>query len=192
MSQPDPVRPVAAQSLVYRIDPANRITFVNEAWGDFARANHSEQFLREQILGVDLLGSFDDQTVRELDATMIRRVRTGKTVHFDYRCDVAEARRVFRMEIHLHPEGEVVFVSTLLREEPRVPVALLKPELARDQERFIRMCSWCQGVAVADGRWLQVEEAVDMLRLMEDPVLPRITHGMCEACHAGVIRSLGL
>lgn len=136
-----------------------------------------------QILGHDLLASFADGTVRELYASMIRHVRSGKAVRFDYRCDAPDRRRTFTMEIRPRADGEVEFVSALRQETARAPVVLLQPGVPRDKERFIRLCSWCQSVAMPEGHWLAVEEAVAALRLLEEAVLPRITHGMCPACY---------
>lgn len=171
-----------SQPLLYRIDAANRLTWVNEAWSDFARENQSEEFLPKQVLGQDLLGAFSDPTVRQLYVSMIQQVRSGKEVTFDYRCDVADKRRTFTMTIRLRPDYEVEFVSTLRSEESRVPITLLKKGVPRDPERFLRMCSWCQGVAMPSGTWLPVEEAVVELNLMSADHLPRLTHGMCDAC----------
>jgi hypothetical protein len=179
-----PVVPLSeSHPLIYRIDAANRIVWVNEAWSEFALANHGRSVMPSQILGQDLLASFADGTVRQLYATMIQHVRSGKNVRFDYRCDAPDKRRTFSMEIRPRPDGEVEFVSTLRHEAPRAPVVLLKSGMPRDQERFIRLCGWCQCVAMPDGRWLPVEEAVSALHLLEAAVLPRITHGMCPACH---------
>ncbi len=183
VSQSSVVSSPESRPLVYRIDAANRIVWVNEAWSEFARANHGESVMPAQILGHDLLTSFADGTVRQLYANMIQHVRTGRTVRFDYRCDAPDKRRTFTMEIRPRPDGEVEFLSSLRHETPRAPVVLLKPGMPRDKERFIRLCGWCQCVAMPDGRWLPVEEAVVELHLLEVAVLPRITHGMCPACH---------
>jgi hypothetical protein len=191
VSQPNPDPATAGASLVYRIDGANRITWVNDRWSGFARANGGEGLLPEQILGHDLTTSLADPTVRQLYATMIQQVRAGKFVRFDYRCDAPDKRRTFTMEIRRRPDGEVEFSSTLRHEEPRPAVALLKPDAPRDQERFVRMCSWCQNVALPSGDWVPVEEAVQALNLMEADRLPRITHTMCGPCHARAMSSLG-
>jgi hypothetical protein len=183
VSQSSAVPSAKSCPLIYRIDAANRIVWVNDAWSDFAEANHGASVMPAQILGHDLLSSFADGTVRELYATMIRHVRSGKTVRFDYRCDAPDRRRTFSMEIQPRPDGGVEFVSTLLHEAPRAPVILLKPGVPRDKERFIRLCSWCQSVAMPDGNWLAVEEAVAALHLLEAAVVPLITHSMCPACH---------
>jgi hypothetical protein len=35
-----------------------------------------------------------------------------------------------------------------------------------------------------DGRWVEAEEAMDRLDLLDAPALPRLTHGICPACKA--------
>lgn len=182
--------PTSPLCLIYRIDAANRITWVNDAWSEFARANDGESLLPGEVLGCDLLASFADSTVRELYATLIRHARAGKPVRFDYRCDAPDKRRTFSMEIRLRSDGEVEFASTLLLEVARPAVALLRPEAPRVQDRFIRMCSWCQNVALSSGAWVPVEEAVVRLNFMEADRLPLITHTMCDACHERVMNAL--
>lgn len=183
VSQSSVVTSPGPHPLIYRIDATNRIVWVNDAWSEFAQANHGESVMPAHIIGHDLLASFADGTVRQLYATMIQHVRSGKSVRFDYRCDAPDKRRTFTMEIRPQSDGQVEFVSTLRRETPRVPLMLLKHGMPRDKERFIRLCGWCQCVAMPDGSWLPVEEAVAVLHLLEAVVLPRITHGMCPACY---------
>lgn len=192
MNQPVSVPAASFSSLVYRIDGSNRITWVNEAWSEFARANSGEALSPDAVMGHDLLASFSDPTVRELYAAMIRHVRAGGNVRFDYRCDAPDKRRTFTMEIRLRPDAEVEFVSTLRQEESRSSVSLLELAMPRDAERFIRMCSWCQDVALPSGAWVPVEEAVKELNFMATDRLPRITHTMCRPCYLRVMSDLGL
>lgn len=154
-----------------------------DAWIDFARGNHGEGLLPEQVLGQDLLDSVGDETVRELYIRMIRRARTGTPVRFHYRCDAPDRRRMFEMKIHMLTGGEVEFVSTLRYEDPRPLVALLDPRRLRD-DRLLLVCSWCQKVALPDKTWVPVESAVESLHLLEEETFPRLTHGICESCLA--------
>jgi hypothetical protein len=167
--------------LTYRIDAGDRISYVNPAWTEFARANQGEAVLPEKVLGSSLLDATDDLTVRALYRTMIQHVRAGQPVRFHYRCDAPDRRRTFEMEIVPLADGEVEFVSTLLHEEPRPPVALLQKEARRD-ERLLRVCSWCQRVALPDNSWVPVEAAVEALHLLEAETFPRLTHGICDPC----------
>ena len=168
-------------TLIYRIDAGGRINFVNAAWSEFARNNHGESVLPEHVLGHPLLDSISDGTVRELYVGMIKRARVGRPIRFRFRCDAPDRRRVFEMDIHLIDGREVEFHSTLIHEEVRPAVAVLESGRIRD-ERMLRVCSWCQQVAMPDGSWVPVEEAVATLHLLEGETVPRITHGICLQC----------
>lgn len=176
-------------SLIYRIDAANRITWVNAAWIEFARNNHGESVMPEHVLGQDLFASIADSALKQIYRTIIARVRAGAAVNFSYCCDAPDKRRVFNMEVRLFPGGGEEFISTLKHEEARPSVAILESGGVRSKEQ-IRVCSWCQKVAMPDGRWVPVEEAVAELRLMEALQLPAISHGICPPCHAGMMAQL--
>jgi hypothetical protein len=79
------------------------------------------------------------------------------------------------------PDGGVEFSSLLRQEESRRPLGLLEPEMARDG-RMIRICGWCHSVALPDGRWMPLEEAVEQLQLLEAETMPQMTHGICDSC----------
>ncbi len=177
--------------LTYRIDAANRILWVNEAWSDFARANNGENMLPERVLGADLLASIADRTVRELYASMIRRARVGRPVQFNYRCDAPDKRRLFTMKIGALANGEVEFSSTLLSEESRPSIPLLEPGGRRSQT-FLRVCSWCQRIALPSGEWVEAEEAVSAQQVMEADEIPAISHTICESCHLDMMEKLAL
>jgi len=177
------------EPLVYRIDAADRLTYVNDAWLQFARNNQGESVMPELVLGRKMWVCVSDETVRALYQQMIERARAGWPVQFTYRCDAPAKRRTFAMEIRRVRTGVVEFVSTLLHEEARPPVALLEPGRKRD-ERFAKICSWCQKVAMPDGTWVPVEAAVKALHLLESEQMPHLTHGICAPCEAKVMASL--
>lgn len=172
-----------ALTLIYRIDAGDRISYVNPAWSEFARANQGEGVMPEQVLGSSLLESVDDSTVRSLYTAMIQRARAGAPVRFKYRCDAPDRRRTFAMDIHQLDSGEVEFVSTLEHEEVRPPVTVLQLGVPRDG-RLLKVCSWCQQVEMPDYTWLPVELVVKKLHLLEAETFPRLTHGICEPCRA--------
>ena len=189
MTPSAPIPP--AVTLRYRIDAANRLTWVNDAWVAFARANGGELLLPGRIIGRELLAAFADPGVREIYALLIAHARAGKPVRFDYRCDAPDRRRTFTMEIRGLPDGEVEFESRLREETPRPSLLLLQSGAPRDAERFVRICGWCQGVAMPDGRWIEAELAVAALHLLEAERMPRLTHGICPHCHDRVLAALG-
>jgi hypothetical protein len=170
--------------LAYRIDAADCLTHVNEAWSEFARQNHGEELMPQHVLGHNLLRAIADTTVRELYTRMILAARAGRTLRFRYRCDAPARRRTFEMEIRLVEAGAVEFVSTLQHEEPRPSVYVLESDRRRD-ERMLLICSWCQKVELPDATWVPVEAAVEILHLFDADTYPQLTHGMCGLCKAG-------
>lgn len=180
--------PAPQVSLVYRIDAGDRLTYVNPAWLEFARNNEGESVMPEKVLGQSMWTCVTDATVREIYQRMIARARAGRPVHFHYRCDAPTKRRVFAMTIRPVAGGEVEFVSTLEQEETRPAVGLLESGRRRDQ-RLLRICSWCQKVALPANLWVPVETAVEHLQLMETETMPRITHGICDTCAARLLET---
>lgn len=169
--------------LVYRIDGGDRISYVNPAWSEFARANQGEAVMPERVLGSSLLESVEDPTVQQLYNAMIKRARAGQPVQFKYRCDAPDRRRTFEMDIRQVDNDEVEFISALRKEEVRPKVAVLQAGAPRDN-RLLRVCSWCQQVALPDYTWVPVEIAVQKLGLLEGESFPSLTHGICEPCRA--------
>lgn len=175
--------------LVYRIDALDNIFYVNDAWMVWARQNDGDSVMPDYVLGRKLWACMGDPTVLQIYQRMVAQARAGKPVQFNYRCDSPAHRRVFAMSIHSNDGIEVEFASALVHEEVRPVVALLQPGRKRDQ-RMLRICSWCQRVAVSVDRWLPVEEAAQVLHLMEADSLPCITHGMCERCAETMLKTL--
>ena len=180
-----------SHAVIYRVNPEGRVTFVNPAWSEFARDNHGEAVMPERIVGCSLLDAITGTTVRELYRGLITRARAGHPARFHYRCDAPHKRRVFEMNVHRLADGDVEFVSTLLHEEERPPVALLETGQPRD-ERMLRICSWCQKVEMPDKQWLPVEAAIEIMPLMKADRFPTLTHGICASCLAKFGTSLGL
>jgi hypothetical protein len=52
------------------------------------------------------------------------------------------------------------------------------------------MCGWCKRVDVS-ARWLEVEAAVEALRLFDEETLPRISHGICPECESHLLDAFG-
>ncbi len=69
---------------------------------------------------------------------------------------------------------------TLLEEERPTPI-LLDADVGRSDE-LLRSCGWCKKFLVGD-EWVEVEEAVQRLRLFQRRRLPSITHGICDGCY---------
>ena len=165
----------------YWIDAQDCIIRVDENWAKFAAENNGGAVQSERVLGQKLWSGISNPTLRSIYRQLIALARRGRAVRFLFRCDSPGQRRLFAMEIRSQDGGVVEFASTLQGEEDR-PVVPLLDSRRTTREGLVRVCSWCQRLAVPGG-WEPVETAVQTLGLMEHTILPGLTHGICEECH---------
>jgi len=167
---------------IYRLDATDRIVWVNDAWLAFARENDAAALAAETVLYRPLWDFITNTEVQHLYGLIFDKVRsTGSVVTLPFRCDSPTRRRFMELVVGPEPQQTLNLASRLLWEEPREPVALL--EAARPHsERFLTICSWCKRVLLAHGQWAEVEVAMRSLDTFQEPVLPRLTHGICPSC----------
>jgi hypothetical protein len=172
----------------YRLNDQDEIVFVNEAWDAFASANSGEHLTATHVLGRRLWEFIADVTTRLLYRDILARVRGDRPVRFVFRCDSPDCRRLLETEISRGQDGLAEFRVWALSEDKRQPQPLLDPDRPRSEE-ILQVCGWCKKVDVC-GRWVEVEEAVSLLGLFERPLLPNVTHGICEVCNSQLIAAL--
>ena len=170
------------REFVHRVDSEGRIGFVNDDWLAFA-AENGWRISAKQVLGTQIMDNIEDPQTRHIYNLLIDRVREeGCEARFNYRCDSPHYRRFMEMRIHhIRAQDQVEFRSRVLRLEQREPVDLLDTSLDKRSDEILNMCSWCKAVLV-DETWVEVERAVEQLGILADPVLPRISHGICPDC----------
>lgn len=142
------------------------------------------------VTGTNFLSAITDASLRELFYLVIARVReTGRPMMFYLRCDTADVRRRSYVRLGMHFRDAQSWVEVVNGTEEEAPhaqrLALLDPAAERGTG-LLKICSWCKQVKLDEHRWTEVEEAMRELRLMEQPVLPRLSHGMCPTCAEAV------
>lgn len=174
----------------YRIDAGDLLIEVGEGWAEFARDNDASE-LAAPAPDRTLWSYMDRAEIRELWRLVVERVRTlQKEARVPFRCDAPHARRWFEMTISPGPDGSVHFRSVLVFEELRAPVALLDSHSERDTDAPpVALCSWC-GRGQHDERWHEVEELVQVARLLEQVSMPPISYGICAACREDMAAEL--
>ena len=176
--------------LSYRIDRTDRISAVNDAWVAFALANNGRHLLPEVVLGRRLWDMVGDLRTRDVYEAFLRRVReTAEPLRLLFRCDSPTLRRLLGMQIIALPDGEVEFATSVVRDEPRVPLALLDAQVPRSGDKLV-ICGWCMRAPVEDGSWVELEDAIPRLNLFAVWPLPQLHHEMCPTCHETVVRGL--
>jgi hypothetical protein len=174
--------------IVYRIDGEDRIVFVNDEWDRFALANGGGELGSLFILDRSLWEFVSDPGTRDIYLEAVRRVRHGRALHFSFRCDSPDCRRLLEMNMSYLDNRQVEFRTQTLSVEPRQTQELLDSRFPRCGD-FLRVCGWCKKALVQD-KWIELEEAFDCLRLHEQLTLPEITHGLCGTCLENMSRSL--
>ena len=166
----------------YSIDANDVVSHVGQSWADFARDNDAPELVVPPS-DRTLWSYFEGDEVKDLWRLLVERVRAMQTrVDVPVRCDAPDARRWFDMSITPASDGSVHFRCVLVFEEARPSVSLLDAHSERDVDlQPVPLCSWC-GRAQHGSRWLDIEELVQVDRLLEQPSMPAISHGICGFC----------
>lgn len=174
----------------YRIDQADRIRFVNEAWLQFAGHNGGKHLDRDSIIGKSLWTFVEGDDLRQVYGLIFKTVRSRhESAVFRFRCDSPVCRRYFLLTISPLQEEALILSTHLLREAPRPPVLFLDPEVQRG-EQFLTICSWCLKARLSTQGWLELEDAIQRLDLLGGREIPRVTHGLCLDCHRNIEHEL--
>lgn len=175
----------------YAIDAADRICFVDEAWGMFAIANDGPELTRSAVLGTSLWDCIADHATRTLYQQIIARVRQGQVAEFSLRCDGPSCRRLLEMTIRPAADGCVEFETRTVSAEERPTVPLMSRTGPRSSE-LLRMCAWCNQVNIGTDadHWVEIETAVEHLSIFEHDAAPQMTHGVCESCFERMMQTI--
>lgn len=179
--RPPATSPTPVLVVEYRIDAADVVVDVGEGWVDFAVDNDAAE-LASPDPHRSLWTYIEPGETQDLWRLLVERVRSsGQSVSVPFRCDAPHARRWFEMTVSPAPDDGVGFRTALVFEEPRAPLALLDPTVARDGEASpVAVCSWCSR-GCHDERWLDIEELVRVGRHLEGTP-PPIEFGICGPC----------
>ncbi|MFP4353900.1 MAG: hypothetical protein ACLFUJ_02160 [Phycisphaerae bacterium] len=163
------------------IDRSDTIIHINDEYRHFAIRNKTPQ-LADSTLGRSLWDFITGHELTMLYRSLLDRLRSGRgPFELPYRCDSPTQRRKLLMRIS-GPDASmrVLFASETLEVTDRPAVDILDATIPRSCDSpVLRVCSWTNRIATPRG-WLEVEDAIEELRLFELPVLPRISHGLCE------------
>ncbi len=176
--------------VAYEIDAEDRIVRVSPTWSPVALAAGAPGLTDDLVVGRPLWDFIPDPTTRQLYAAMLGRARTvARPLVFGFRCDTPTERRLMQMRLTGLPANGVAFEVRIIAVQSRPAVHLL--DAGTPRKGMVRMCSWCKRLPVPSGEWLEVEDAVKVLDLLDAAPLPAITHGICPQCYEGLLAALG-
>ncbi len=170
-------------ALRYWVDERDCLARVDDAWRAFAVANGAAQLASDAVLGKPLAAFCSDATTSKIWGLLLARARSGAKVEVPIRCDAPDRRRLFQLETSQEPDGLVRLGARLLSEEVRPRIDLLAADRPHSSKMAV-CCSWCKRFRVRSEEWVEVEQMVALLRVMEHPFLPALSHGICRDCVA--------
>lgn len=172
----------AAEDVRYRIDTNDLLVSFNAGWESFAEVNDSPHLHGERITHRSLWDFISGAETEQVHRALLRKVRAGKgPLHLPFRCDSPALRRYMEIGITQLDNGEIEYCCRLLKVERRAPVPRVPVDFKPPSAPCTRMCSWCNRIDI-EGAWLEIEEAVAHVGLLQDDLQQPFTHTMCDDC----------
>jgi hypothetical protein len=172
------------QIYTHRINGGDTIISVSENWKIFAEKNNGAiSCVPESIVGTSLWNHIRDPETKSLYELILQKVRDSKQpATFPFRCDAPAQRRFLNLSVSPVGQGCVDFESQIVKTVTRVLVDWLSLDTKRSDE-FVKICSMCKKIAISEYTWVEIEIAMQQMRLFEKEMLPNFTHGVCESCY---------
>lgn len=169
--------------ITYQIDKDYNIINLSDNWYAFAVENSgAEKNYPSNVIGFPLWNFITGIETKHLYQIMLKEVRDKyKQIRVFFRCDAPTIRRYLKLSIIPLEHGIIEFQSQTIKVESRYPIGLLDSRTKRSEE-FIRICSMCKKIAISDCEWIEIEEAINTLRIFEQELVPQLTHGFCKCC----------
>ncbi|MDK2792967.1 MAG: hypothetical protein PWQ25_1830 [Deferribacteres bacterium] len=101
----------------------------------------------------------------------------NKAFSTTYRCDNDNYIRLFRLDIIPLDSSKIKLEHTLIDQRQRVTSL----ENFKQSSRIVTMCAWCNKILCND-QYVEIDEAVNNLKLFEDEGIPKFSHGICDSC----------
>ncbi|MBK9714919.1 MAG: hypothetical protein IPO81_27030 [Kouleothrix sp.] len=173
----------------YQIDALDRLVTVNSAFLAFAQENAGASLSEPSLLGRQIWDFIGDDETRLLYQLILGRVRGGRAMVVQLRCDSPAARRRIELHIDRLATGWVQFTSQIVEQHERDYMALLDESVPRTRS-VISICSWCKRVQVPGRGWFEVEDALDLLKIVDAIDLPSLSNVVCYDCHHAILAAL--
>lgn len=181
--------------ILYRINSRDEIVFVNDEWSRFALANGAAELLPDKILNQSVWNFITDDTTEFLYREIFKKVRRGKVIEFDIRCDSPAMRCLSAVTVASpNGDGEIqIATRTLWTKRRASPINFDDADssaAAQPRQPMLIVCSWCKKINVGAEVWEEVEAAIKTLGLFELELLPPQSHGICSVCYREITEKL--
>jgi hypothetical protein len=169
---------------IYTLDENNCFLDYDQNFLKFAYENDwSSPTKPEHLIGTSIFDEIDGIETKYLYQLLFEKCREGKSIGpITFRCDAPSKRRFCELWLDPLPKDHINVISKVIREEKRDTVREFMHNIEKS-DKFIRMCSMCKKVDVGDDKWVEVEEAIKILKYFENENQFQITHSLCKPCY---------
>ena len=166
----------------YTLTADNRIASVTPRWIAFAQENGAPELTMESVVGQPLSEFVSGTGTQRLYETIYDRVRSDDlVVVLPFRCDSPTLRRDMIMRIGKQSDSVLAIQCTLINTEVKRPSPLLDRRAIRNENQLTN-CSLCLQALVEPVGWMEVEDAVITLHLLEEETVPQVAYTICPSC----------
>jgi hypothetical protein len=173
--------------MIYRTDSEGLLSFVDEAWNEFAVANSAPHIAGHLVVGAPVESFIENSDIITVYRALLTRARgLGEPIRFPFRADSARLKRHMLMEIKALRDGGFEFRTEMLSEEPKKASEWALPP---EEDEILRMCSFC-GRARWDLEWHEIDEVIRLADLFGERKYWKISHGSCPDCLSRRMREI--
>lgn len=172
----------------YWIDGNDVITEVNREWFTFAAENDAKDAF---VVGQSIWKFISGRDTKYLFTLILQKARkTSRIFHFPIRCDSPTIRRFMDMTVRQAAPGRLEVSFRTTRTEPIHRPSSVSSPVKASPKGIVPMCSWCNRIKTAKDTWDEIEEAAQVLGLLEKLPAPSFSHTICDDCFARVMKEL--
>lgn len=165
----------------YRIDPDDRIAWVDARWLAFAQENGAPE-LTGDVVGQSLWRYIAGDATCEVYRRLHSEVRLRRRpIVVPFRCDSPSLRREMQLVVSSDERGEIHYESTILLAAPCPPTNVFDASLSRGRS-LLTMCSCCKRVLLEPEGWLEIDEASVRLEVLNAATPPQLRYEVCPGC----------
>ena len=172
----------------YRLDAADVVEWVDDAWLAFAQANGTT-LTRASVIGKSVWKFVQGSELRQLYRLVFASVRSqNRPATIPFRCDSPAERRHMKLVISSLEGDNLELCGHLEVEEHRSHIDLLDVNVPR-ADTTVTVCSICRRFQMDDTSWVEAEVA--MRSLKSSPIIrpPTLIQRVCPECRNTVLEA---
>ena len=167
---------------LYRIDAADRITFVSPGWLGFAEANEAPELTADFVVGRPIWDFITGSDTRIFYQAIFHNLRFRRAeITIPFRCDSPTVVRQMTLILRLLEMDAIECRGILLHTQIRTPITILFRWQVRSNDS-LPICSLCRRLAFQN-EWMEVHEAMAHGRFTNISPPPRLEETVCPMCN---------